>query len=296
MKIIQIKKESSVPSRTDQIRNMDVREHLADHVTNYFEQRCHSKAIALEMGYNLRDACQRYCHSEQINLFWGILAGQIEEFVYHHQMQSISQLLQYLIRMHHDYSRRSSVPQARRAIIDASPSPPVPRSSLLMNLQSNLIESPSNDLVFQTAQFLQLLKIFYPQKNASQIDELVHAAQDDIHSSVELIDIQFLFVEDDEGRYGKFLSTLIKQMHEERLVYIERIKQLLLGYPLITVSQFSRVISMIDPKIPSQELHRYIQWVFAVRYFSSSAAYQTVPSLDLEDLLRRLENCACFQH
>jgi hypothetical protein len=51
------------------------------------------------MGYNLHDACQRYRNSEKINLFWGILTGQIEELVYHHQMRSISQLLQHLIRM-----------------------------------------------------------------------------------------------------------------------------------------------------------------------------------------------------
>ena len=260
---------------------MDVRQHLVDHVTNYFEQRCHSKAIAIEMGYNLRDACERYSHSEQINLFWGILTGQIEEFVYHHQMQSISQLLQHFLRMHHEYSHRSSVPQARRAIIDESP-------SLLIGTQSNFAES-SNNLVFNIDQFLQSLKTFYPQKSSSQIDELVHAAKDDFHSSDELIDIQFLFIEDDEGRYGAFLSALIKQIHEDKLVYIERIKQLLLGYPLITVSQFSRVIFMIDPKISPEELHRYVQWVFAARNSSS-------PSLDLEDLLRRLENCACFQH
>jgi hypothetical protein len=80
--------------------------------------------IAIEMGYNLRDACQRYQNSEQINLFWGILTGQIEELVYHHQMKSISQLLQHLMRMktYFSYQHQSS-PKARKAIVSEPNSP-----------------------------------------------------------------------------------------------------------------------------------------------------------------------------
>lgn len=100
---------------------------LADHVANYFEKRFDSKLIAIEMGYNLRDACQRYRNSEQINLFWGIITGQIEEFVYHHQMKSISQLLQHLMRMKTYFSYQnqtsSSSPKARKAIVSEPNSP-----------------------------------------------------------------------------------------------------------------------------------------------------------------------------
>jgi len=64
------------------------------------------------MGYNLHDACQRYRNSEKINLFWGILTGQIEELVYHHQMRSISQLLQHLMRMKTYFSYQHQSPKA----------------------------------------------------------------------------------------------------------------------------------------------------------------------------------------
>ena len=251
-------------------------DNLADRVMNYLQKYCHSKSIAIEMGYNLRDACERYHHSEQINLFWGILTGQIEEFVYHHQMQCISQLLQHLIRMHEHFSSQSLFPKARQAIIDQSNSPPY-RSSI----------SESSILVFTTDQFVQSLQIFYPRKTSSQIEHLILAAQHDSSPAIDQsLEVDSLFIEDDEGRYGEFLSILIKQIHEEKISYIEQIKQLLLGYPLITVSQFSRVISMIDPRISPEELHRYIQWVFSLK----------ISSMDLEDLLRRLENCACFEH
>lgn len=233
----------------------DVQEHLSVRVKNYLEKYCHSTDMAIELGYNLRDACERYHHSEQINLFWGILTGQIEEYVYHYQMQCIAQLLEHFIGIHADTSH----------------------------------------LIFTMGQFIQALKNFYPRKTPSQIEQLILAAQhDSSHSTDQSLEVDSLFIEDDEGRYGEFLSILIQQIHADKISYIEQIKQLLLGYPLITVSQFSRVISMIDPKISSEELHRYIQWVFSLKIYPCST--QMIPSMDLEDLLRRLENCACFEH
>ena len=50
---------------------------------------------------------------------------------------------------------------------------------------------------------------------------------------------------------------------------------------------------MIDPNINQNELHRYIEWVFLVKNYHPS---QQLKPIDLEDLLRRLENCACFKH
>ncbi len=108
------------------VNSNDTEKTLADHVSSYFEQRFNSRTIAIEMGYNLRDACQRYRNSEQINLFWGIITGQIEEMVYHHQMKSISQLLQHLMRMKTYFSyqqQSSSLPKARKAIVSEPNSP-----------------------------------------------------------------------------------------------------------------------------------------------------------------------------
>jgi hypothetical protein len=142
-------------------------------------------------------------------------------------------------------------------------------------------------------QFIESLKLLYPNKTSSQIDELFLSAKHDLQYSSQSIECSLLFLEDDEGRFGEFLSTLIKQMNQEKILYVEQIKQILLGYPLITVSQFCRAIYMIDPEIPQNELHRYIEWVFSIKNFHSS---QQIKPIDLEDLLRRLENSACFKH
>ncbi|UJR21210.1 hypothetical protein I4U23_024307 [Adineta vaga] len=276
---------------------------LADHVADYFEKRFDSKSIAIEMGYNLRDACLRYHNSDEINLFWGIITGQIEEMVYHHRMKSISDLLQHLMRMKTFFSSQqdSSLSNARKAIVSEPNSP----FSILANRRLSALslfstkdysESPvtHDNLIMTDEQFIQSLKIFYPEKSNSQLDELFLSAKHDLSYLNQSIEFPLLFIEDNDNRFGHFLSILIKQMNEEKFSYVEQIKQILLGYPLITVSQFNRAVSMIDPKITQDELHRYIQWVFSVKKYHSSQ--QSIKPLDLEDLLRRLENCACFKH
>ena len=265
------------------------------------------------MGYNLRDACLRYRHSEQINLFWGIITGQIEELVYHHQMTSIARLLQHLIRMTTIFSLQddSLSPEARKAIV-SEPNSPLnnQRLSLSSMFSSKAIQESlgiecfivywiecllgqPRELLMTDEQLMESLTNFYPRKTTDQINELCMAAKRDLYSPSEAVSLGLLFIEDDEGRYGEFLSTLVKQISQEKASYVDQIKQILVGYPLITVPQFSRAVHMIDPKIDRDELHRYIEWVFMVQNYEPG---QQMKPLDLEDLLRRLENCACFQH
>jgi hypothetical protein len=125
-----------------------VRQTLADHVAAYFSLRFDSDTIGIEMSYNLRDACLRYRHCEQINLFWGIITGQIEELVYHHRMKSIGQLLQYLIRTTSmapfNVEHMSTSTAARQAIVSEPNSP-----LTLTNRQSSLFaSSQSHEEIF----------------------------------------------------------------------------------------------------------------------------------------------------
>lgn len=62
-------------------------------------ERFNSKEIAIEMSYNIKDACTRYRNNYEINLFWQILTGQIEENVYHYEMKEYARILQYLIKL-----------------------------------------------------------------------------------------------------------------------------------------------------------------------------------------------------
>jgi len=61
----------------------------------------------MEISYNLKDACHRYRNSYEINLFWQILTGQIEENVYHYEMKEFARILQYLIKLCSNSSSKS---------------------------------------------------------------------------------------------------------------------------------------------------------------------------------------------
>lgn len=76
----------------------DIKKNLTDYVFDYLTKRFDSEEIAREMNYNIRDACQRYQHHYEINLFWQILTGQIEERVYHDEMKEFARILQYVIQ------------------------------------------------------------------------------------------------------------------------------------------------------------------------------------------------------
>ena len=151
----------------------------------------------------------------------------------------------------------------------------------------------SRPLLMTNEQFLESLKLFYSNKSSSQIDELYDSARKDQFNSNEFMDLMTIFIETDDGHFSSFISTLIDQIHRDKIDYVEQIKQIVIGYPLITVAQFIRAIYTIDPKIDQPELSRYIDWVFAR---PGSEFLERIPSIDFEDLLRRLENCACFQH
>ncbi len=72
---------------------------LTDYVFDYLTKRFDSQNIAVEMSYNIRDACHRYRNHYEINLFWQILTGQMEENVYHYEMKEFARILQYLIKL-----------------------------------------------------------------------------------------------------------------------------------------------------------------------------------------------------
>lgn len=55
-----------------------VRDSMADFLYTYLTRRfAFSEQVALEWGYNLHDACQRYSHDEHIGLFWGVLENEV---------------------------------------------------------------------------------------------------------------------------------------------------------------------------------------------------------------------------
>ncbi|CAF2969513.1 unnamed protein product [Rotaria sp. Silwood2] len=250
---------------------------LTDYVFDYLTKRFNSKEIAIEICYNIKDACNRYQNRYEINLFWQILTGQIEENVYYYEMKEFARILQYLIKL-------------------------CPHSSS----QSLLSTIRWSDLV--TA-----LHELYPNWTNERISLLIIAAERDLkQSSKERNDLEFLllFTEDDEGHIGEFLMTIRQQLKLDKIEYIEKIKDLLIGYPLISINQFKQAVELVDPNISKEELQRYINWVFELEKISLTSNKEAILSKtneniqlikqiqkrDFEEIILRLECCSCFMH
>lgn len=76
----------------------DSKTQLNDYVFDYLTKRFDSQAMALEISSSIQDACRRYQHHYEINLFWQIVTGQVEERVYHDEMKEFARILQYFIQ------------------------------------------------------------------------------------------------------------------------------------------------------------------------------------------------------
>ncbi|CAF3572514.1 unnamed protein product [Rotaria sordida] len=251
---------------------------LTDYVFDYLTKRFNNKEIAIEIGYNIKDACNRYCNNYEINLFWQILTGQIEENVYHYEIKEFARILQYLIKL---CSHSSS-------------------QSLLWTIR--------------WSDLLTALHELYPNWINERISLLIIAAEKDLKQSSkernDYFEFLLLFTEDDEGHIGEFLMTIRQQLQLDKIDYIEKIKDLLIGYPLVSINQFKQAVQLVDPHISKNELERYVNWVFELEKILLTLNQQEISSKtneniqlikqlkkrDFEEIILRLERCSCFMH
>ncbi|CAF1087038.1 unnamed protein product [Adineta steineri] len=238
---------------------------LTDYVFDYLTKRFNNKEIAIEISYNMQDACNRYRNNYEINLFWQILIGQVEENVYHDEMKEFACILQYFIKLSSNYSSQS----------------------LLWTIP--------------WSHFINALHQLYSNWTNERISLLIRSAERDTQqSSIEKNDLRvfLLFMEDDEGHIGEFLMTIRQQLQLDKNEYIEKIKNLLIGYPLVSIKQFKRAVQMVDPHISKQELRRYVNWVYELKKINKEEieSYNEMQSRDFEEIILRLERCSCFMH
>ncbi|CAF2119884.1 unnamed protein product [Rotaria magnacalcarata] len=250
---------------------------LTDYVFDYLTEKFCSKEIAIEIGYNIKDACNRYRNSYEINLFWQILTGQMEENVYHYEMKEFARILQYLIKLSPNFSSQPLISTIR-----------------WLDLATALHE-------------------LYPHWTNERISVLITSAERDLkESTIENNELPFLllFTVDDEGHLGEFLINIRQQLKLDKIEYIEKITDLLIGYPLISMNHFKQAVQFVDPHISEKELQRYVNWVFeldntSVMLNSKGISAQTnktiesikkIQSRDFEEIILRLERCSCFMH
>ncbi|CAF3338072.1 unnamed protein product [Rotaria socialis] len=282
---------------------------LTDYVFDYLTKKFCSKEIAIEIGYNIKDACNRYRNSYEINLFWQILTGQIEENVYHYEMKEFARILQHLIKLSPNFSSQSVFKALKYNFKSLHVTFSFERLFLFFELFDRF-------QLISTIRWLDLasaLRELYPHWTNERISLLITSAERDLKkSTIDNNELQFLllFTVDDEGHLGEFLINIRQQLKLDKIEYIEKITDLLIGYPLISMNHFKQAVQFVDPHISEKELQRYANWVFELDNISamlnsegiSAQTNKTIESIkkiqsrDFEEIILRLERCSCFMH
>ncbi|KAJ8302492.1 hypothetical protein KUTeg_018888 [Tegillarca granosa] len=226
-----------------------VRDSMADFLYTYLTRRfAFSEQVALEWGYNLHDACQRYSHDEHIGLFWGVLENEIDEEIYHSQLQKIEQLLN--------------------------------------NLMKQDVEGANTEKLTRT-QIQEGIKEVFQNMDEEALASLMKAGDLELDvKDAEELEYKEFFKEDDEGRTGPFLDELRKYMKQERLKYVEDVKQAIGETGSITVDDLKRGFSLADPEIDINQMDKYAMWVFE----KPKDKLNEAEPLELSRVVERLQN------
>ncbi|XP_069112675.1 translin-associated factor X-interacting protein 1-like [Argopecten irradians] len=223
------------------------REAMGDFLDLYLQRRFAMPQMKIEWGYNLQDACERYAHDDLIGLFWGVLTFNIDEEIYHDQMNKIEQLLNHLTNA---------------------------------DMEKGNQEKISKD------ELRQGIRATFPGMEDEALMVAMKAAEVELDSKEEDIEYKELFKEDDEGRTGPFLEELMKFIKQERLTYVEDIKQQLAGINNVTVDDLKRALSLADPEIDNTLMDKYLAWAFD----TTEDKFNEVEPLEQSKLVERLRN------
>ncbi|XP_070537284.1 translin-associated factor X-interacting protein 1-like [Ptychodera flava] len=231
----------------DNEKNEGKRSRLEDFMYDYLLRRFGLEDTAIEWGYNLLEASERFQEDVRISLFHDILIGKVDEEVYHSQLQTLAKLIQALTKTDAEASNQGSL-------------------------------SKEN--------FEQAVKEFFPLKSEESIEALMNAVVEELklEEGNNTIAYNELFTEDDEGRNGPFINKIREQEKEERLQYIEDIKNELGEKEEVKQQELRIAISIIDPMIEKNQLLYYLSRAFNVDKDKLDQAEPTETEVVLERL------------
>ncbi|XP_045110869.1 translin-associated factor X-interacting protein 1-like [Portunus trituberculatus] len=227
-------------------------ESMDQFVDMYFKERYHLEEVRAEWCYSLADACQRLAHDEQVGLFWGILCGQVQEQVYHHQVDSVL-ALHAAVKLADPLDKglvpRAALEEALRAVFPLKPEEKV---KILMEIAGRAASAKDPNLI--------------KYNNLFQQDGMVQG--------------------ECAGTRTPLGTEVVQQARDEQDAYIQELLQEV-GYGAVdvTVRELSRAFTIIDPRIEQKDLDAYLEWVFNV----SKENLKTCPPVPLPLLAARLQ-------
>lgn len=214
-----------------------VREKMADFLYTYLQRRFGLEQMITEWGYNLHDACQKYSHDEHIGLFSGVLTEEIDEEVYHSQLQLIQKLLNHL---------------------------------------TNIDLDKGNTNKLSKADFREGLSTFLVGVDADTLNALMRAAESEMDDKdSDMVEYKNFFMEDDEGRTGPFLDEIRKWEKQERMKFVEEIKAQIGDATSVAMADLKRALLQADMEIDGQRMVKYLKWVYKTENLQDAEPLET---------------------
>ncbi|XP_064611191.1 translin-associated factor X-interacting protein 1-like isoform X2 [Liolophura sinensis] len=200
------------------------RSSLAEFLYTYLTRKFGLEQMVVEWGYNLHDALQRYSHDESLGLFWGVLTGEVDEEVYHSQLQIMANLVNHLTKV--DVEKGNPGKLSRE-------------------------------------EFQQVLKEFFPQIPEDRLTRLMKAVDIELETKeADELEYKNLFMEDDEGKTGPFLEEVKKYTDDQKEEYVDNIISALGDVTSVSVDDLKKAIATTDPEIDQRNMDKYILWTF----------------------------------
>ncbi|KAK6185214.1 hypothetical protein SNE40_007497 [Patella caerulea] len=230
-----------------------IRDNMADFLQNYLKRRFSLDQMVTEWAYNLHDACQRYTHDENIGLFFRVLTGEMDEEVYHRQLQVVHQLMTHLLKKDMENGNQGTL---------------------------------SKD------DFKEGLKEFLVGVEEDALTVLLKAAETELDANdTANLEYKNLFTEDDEGKTGPFLEEIRKWCRQQKLEFVNEIKENLGDVSLIPVEDLKRAILQADMEIHAELLESVLAFVFQT---TTEKLYDSKP-LEPTKIIDRLQNANIYR-
>lgn len=226
------------------IKNFRKGSSFADFVDNCLNEIFPIPIMKTEWTYNLVEACKIFAGTNKnIELFWLILNGEMDENIYHYQLSVIKDLMNFLHR-----------------------------------------SLPSHNVMTRT-EFHQHLQNFLNSNDPNIISSLVNKALEE-QEAEEDINFDQLFLEDDEGEVGPFLTEFKNWLHSLRMEFFELVSKEIDEESQVSIQNLDLAIRQTDPTLKTYAVKELLCWCFRT---TPEMLLRTKPLLG-KDILLRLRN------
>lgn len=273
------------------------RESMNQFCIRYLNKKFNSTKLANEHYFNIKEACSRFYDYTDAAYFLMVLNHDADEEIYHKFYSYCGRLYQSIKNSHSNELHNNSIANANINILNSKVKRQIKlkpiKNEQTFNKPTSMTTAPlivpstvtanstysrnmdNNDFI-SLDEFQMIIEKLFPWKTQANVNELIKAANEEIIEkyfilnkqstnlvNIEFIEFKLLFLINDDGKLGKFLSTLKQQFDNERDIYIEKIFKKFDKFDnKVNLNDFKVCMKEIDENISEEELNDYSNWIF----------------------------------